>query len=61
MPPNLVVEAGLELQTCLADVNSLRMADLSYQRMILGYHGCDADVVARALSGEHSLAPSEKD
>ena len=30
------------------------MADLNYQRMILGYHGCDADVAAMALSGEDS-------
>src|SRR6266566_6613325 len=37
------------------------MPDLNYQRMILGYHGCDADVAAKALSGEDSLAPSEKD
>jgi hypothetical protein len=37
------------------------MADLSYQRMIIGYHGCDAGLVAKVLSGEDALVPSEKD
>ncbi len=37
------------------------MAELNYQRMIIGYHGCDAAVAAKVLSGEDSLAPSEKD
>lgn len=37
------------------------MAELNYQRMIIGYHGCDAAVAAKVLSGEESLAPSEKD
>jgi hypothetical protein len=37
------------------------MPDLNYQRMVIGYHGCDAGVVAKVLSGEDALAPSEKD
>ena len=37
------------------------MADLSYQRMVIGYHGCDAAVVAKVLSGGDALAPREKD
>jgi hypothetical protein len=37
------------------------MPDLNYQRMILGYHGCDAEIATRPLSGDHSLAPSEND
>jgi hypothetical protein len=37
------------------------MADLNYQRMIIGYHGCDAGVVAKVLSGEDALAPSERE
>jgi hypothetical protein len=37
------------------------LTDLNYQRMIIGYHGCDAGVVAKVLSGEEPLAPSEKD
>ena len=57
-PANLAFDFRLELQTHLREVNLLRMADLNYQRMILGYHGCDADVAAKALSGEDSLAPS---
>jgi hypothetical protein len=38
-----------------------QMLDLNYQRMIIGYHGCDANVVTKVLSGEDALAPSEKD
>jgi len=37
------------------------MADLNYQRMIIGYHGCDTSEAARALSGDHWLAPSDND
>lgn len=37
------------------------MLDLNYQRMIAGYHGCDAAVVAKVLSGEDALEPGEKD
>jgi hypothetical protein len=37
------------------------LTDLNYQRMIIGYHGCDAGVVAKVLSGEELLAPSEQD
>lgn len=37
------------------------MADLNYQRMVIGYHGCDAKVVTKVLSGEDALAPSERD
>lgn len=37
------------------------LIDLNYQRMIIGYHGCDAGVVTKVLSGEKPLAPSEKD
>jgi|SRR6266511_7744 len=37
------------------------MADLSYQRMVIGYHGCDAAVVAKVLSGKDTLAPTQKD
>jgi len=37
------------------------MADLSYQRMVIGYHGCDAAVVANVLSGKDTLAPTQKD
>lgn len=35
--------------------------DLTYQRMVVAYHGCDASVVAKVLSGEDTLAPSEKE
>jgi hypothetical protein len=37
------------------------MADLNYQRMVIGYHGCDARVAAKVLSGEHALEPSQND
>jgi hypothetical protein len=33
--------------------------DLNYQRMMIAYHGCDASVAAKVLSGEGTLAPSE--
>ncbi len=36
------------------------MLDLNYQRMIVGYHGCDARVVARVLLGEEALLPSDE-
>jgi len=35
--------------------------DLNYQRMIIGYHGCDRSVVERVLAGEDELAPSARD
>ncbi|HWQ91616.1 MAG TPA: hypothetical protein VN673_08090 [Clostridia bacterium] len=35
--------------------------DLNYQRMIVGYHGCDASVVTKVLAGEEGLARSERD
>ncbi|MDA1277957.1 MAG: hypothetical protein O2960_28515 [Verrucomicrobia bacterium] len=35
--------------------------DLNYQRMILGYHGCDAKAVARVLAGDDSLDPSRNE
>lgn len=35
--------------------------DLNYQRMTIAYHGCDASVVAKVLSGDDTLAPSEED
>jgi hypothetical protein len=35
--------------------------DLNYQRMIIGYHGCDAAVVSNVLSGGDALTPSERD
>jgi hypothetical protein len=37
------------------------MLGLNYQRMVIGYHGCDAAVVAKVLSGEDALSPSEKE
>jgi len=37
------------------------MLDLNYQRMIIGYHGCDAQVVSKVLSRGDPLAPSEND
>jgi hypothetical protein len=37
------------------------MLDLNYQRMIVGYHGCDAAVVAKVLSREGTLSASEED
>lgn len=36
------------------------MLDLNYQRQVFGYHGCDADVVAKVLAGDETLAQSEK-
>lgn len=36
------------------------MAELNYQRMVIGYHGCDATVVAKVLADGESLAPSER-
>jgi len=42
-------------------VGSCPMADLNYQRMIIGYHGCDAKVAAKVLSGEGALTPSQRD
>ncbi len=35
--------------------------DLNYQRMIIAYHGCDASVVAKVLSGDDTLVPSEEE
>jgi len=29
--------------------------------MVIGYHGCDAAVVAKVLSGGNALAPREND
>jgi len=37
------------------------MLGLNYQRLVVGYHGCDAGVVAKVLSGEDALSPSEKE
>jgi len=37
------------------------MADLSYQRMVIGYHGCDAAVVAKVLTGGDARAQRQKD
>src|SRR2546428_834065 len=34
------------------------MAKLTYQRTIVGYHGCDAAVAADALAGKVRLQPS---
>ncbi len=39
----------------------MQIVDLNYQRMIIAYHGCDASVVAKVLSGENALSPSEKE
>ena len=36
------------------------MLDLNYQRSVLGYHGCDADVVTKVLAGDDTLAQSEQ-
>lgn len=36
------------------------MLDLNYQRSVLGYHGCDADVVAKVLAGDDTLTQSEQ-
>ena len=35
------------------------MADLRYQRFVIGYHGCDASVAALALDGKAQLKPSD--
>lgn len=37
------------------------MADLNYQRMVIGYHGCDAATADVVLSGNYSLQPSDND
>jgi len=37
------------------------MLDLNYQRTVVAYHGCDAAVVTKVLSGDDALTPSEKD
>jgi hypothetical protein len=34
---------------------------LEYQRTIFGYHGCDASVAEKVLSGKGTLSPSEND
>jgi hypothetical protein len=34
---------------------------MNYQRLVIGYHGCDAAVVTKVLSGEETLTPSERD
>jgi hypothetical protein len=36
------------------------MLDLNYQRMIVGYHGCDSRVVTQVLLGGEALLPSEE-
>src|SRR5580704_18446395 len=37
------------------------MPGLSYQRMVVGYHGCDAEVVANILLDDQKLTPREND
>jgi hypothetical protein len=39
----------------------MQIVDLNYQRMIIAYHGCDASVVTKVLSGGDALAPSEQE
>jgi hypothetical protein len=39
----------------------MQIVDLNYQRMIMAYHGCDASVVEKVLSGKGVLAPSENE
>jgi hypothetical protein len=34
--------------------------ELNYQRMVIAYHGCDASVVSKVLSGDDTLSPSER-
>ena len=51
----------LELKRDRRAVALSQMADLNYQRMIIGYHGCDTGVVAKVLSDEDALTPSERD
>jgi len=36
-------------------VSSLHMAHLTYQRAVVGYHGCDASVVEEVLAGKAEL------
>jgi hypothetical protein len=36
-------------------VSSVRMANLTYQRAVIGYHGCDAAVAERVLAGKAGL------
>lgn len=35
--------------------------DLNYQRMVVGYHGCDESVVAEALASGDAPSPSENE
>src|SRR6266566_5267084 len=51
----------LELKRDRRAVALSQMADLNYQRKIIVYHGCDTGVVAKVLSDEDALTPSERD
>ena len=65
-PPSPLAAEGLisrfiwELRCRRRSVGSIPTVDLNYQRLIIAYHGCDASVVTTVLSGEDTLAPSEK-
>src|SRR5712691_4323686 len=47
-----------DLRTLHSTHSLPRMAKLTYQRKIVGYHGCDAAVAAAVLAGQRRLKAS---
>lgn len=40
---------------------SVAVGDLTYQRTVIGYHGCDESLVKNVLLRGRNLRPSEND
>jgi hypothetical protein len=49
---------GFGLREVFQAVSSVHMAHLTYQRAVVGYHGCDAAVAERVLAGKAGLGLS---
>src|SRR5689334_18304054 len=50
--------AQIELRTVCESPYAAAMAKLTYQRTIVGYHGCDAAIANEVMAGSLQLRPS---